>query len=602
MTASLAFALLLVTAPPVASPDLLATLRPEHPRLIGLPDDLVRVKQLIADDPAVAALHKNLIRSADALLKAAPLDRVLEQRSSMSMLATSRKGVDRIYTLATAYRISADRRYADRAIQELLAVTAFSDWNPRVFLDTAEMLHAVAIGYDWLFDVLSDEQRRTIRQAIVDKGLREGERVYRQGGSWAKARHNWNQVCNGALAIGALAVAEDEPQLANYILHNVRESLPLAMGEYAPDGAWPEGPGYWAYATRYTVSMLAALESALGTDFDLAGFPGFSRTGDFRIHMTGPTRQAFNFGDSASGVGDMTCLHWMARKFDRPDYAWFARTYGKSDPAELLWWFDPRAIEPPDLPKDVCFRHTEAVALRSKWHDPRALFVAFRGGDNHANHSHLELGNFVLDADGQRWVMALGPDAYSLPGYFGRQRWTYYRAGTQGQNTLLIDGQNQDPKAVAPITAFYSSPDRAHAVADLSAAYAGAAKRVARGVALLQRRQVLVQDELESVSGREIVWQIHTPATITLQGNRAILKQKDETLQIRVLAPANAKFTSEAVEIPPPQRPARGVNKLTVRLAAANTPLRLAVLFVPGSAKEAKPPVLSPLSSWPANP
>lgn len=599
MTTSLPLVVLLFAAPPAG--DLLATLRPEHPRLIALGEDLARAKRRIADDPRAAALYQKLTRSADTLLKDAPLQRVLERRSSMSMLSTSRKSCDRVYTLATVYRISGDRRYADRAVQELLAAAEFPDWNPAVFLDTAEMTHAVAVGYDWLFDVLSEGHRTKVRQAIVDKGLREGLRVYRRGGSWTKSRHNWNQVCNGGLAIGALAVAEDEPQLAGEILQEVRASLPLAMGQYAPDGAWPEGPGYWAYATRYTVYLLAAMESALGTDLGLAAFPGFSRTGDFRIQMTGPGRLSFNFGDSPAVAHGTAAMYWMARKFDRPEYSWYVRTHEARDTALLLWWFDPRGDHPPELPNDAWFRNTNAVAMRSRWHDPRAVFVGFRGGDNRVNHSHLELGNFVLDADGQRWVMALGADAYSLPGYFGRQRWTYYRTGTAGQNTLMIDGRNQDPKASAPIVAFYSSPERAHAVADLSAAYAGAARRVARGVALLQRRQVLVQDELESVSGREITWQIHTPATIELDGNRAILRHQGETLMARILVPAGAEFGTQAVDPPPPQRPAPGVSKLTIKLAGSETPLRLAVLFTPGSAVgDAESPRLSSLASWPS--
>jgi len=598
MTVSLVLALTLIGAPP--SDRLLTTLRPEHPRLIAVSEDLARVKELIATDARAAAVAKKVTAEADSLLKAAPLARVLKQRSSMSMLDTGRKCVERLYTLATVYRLSGDRRYADRAIAELLAVAEFSDCNPSVFLDTAETTHGVAIGYDWLFDVLSESQRRTIRKALVDKGLREGERAYRQKGSWTRARHNWNQVCNGAMVIGALAVAEDEPELAEFILQKARESLPLAMAEYAPDGAWPEGPGYWSYATRYTTYLLASLQSALGTDFGLSNAPGFAKTGEFRMQLTGPTRLAFNFSDGSARGGGLAEMYWLARRFDRPDYAWYVREGGHCDSPLHLWWFDPRGDQPPKLPNDAWFRHVDVAMMRSRWHDPRAVFVAFRGGDNGANHSHLELGNFVLDADGQRWAMALGPDAYSLPGYFGRQRWTYYRTGTAGQNTLRIDGQNQAPKAAAPITAFFSSADRAHAVADLSAGYADQAKRVCRGVALLQRRQVLIQDELESVSGREIVWQVHTGAKIELHGNRAVLSQQGETMQVRILSPSSAKFDSEQVEIPPPQHAAPGVSKLIVKLNASKAPQRLAILFTPGSAAAtSKTPSLAPLKSWP---
>ena len=33
--------------------------------------------------------------------------------------------------------------------------------------------------------------------------------------------------------------------MAGEILHSGLNSLPLAMTQYGPDGAWAEGPGYW---------------------------------------------------------------------------------------------------------------------------------------------------------------------------------------------------------------------------------------------------------------------------------------------------------------------------------------------------------------------
>ena len=58
------------------------------------------------------------------------------------------------------------------------------------------------------------------------------------------------------------------------------------MASFAPDGGWPEGPGYWDYATQYNVFYLAALETALGTDFGLDKTPGFADTGNFRIQLS----------------------------------------------------------------------------------------------------------------------------------------------------------------------------------------------------------------------------------------------------------------------------------------------------------------------------
>jgi hypothetical protein len=596
---SLLVLMLLAAAPPEAvkipaESEILKTLRPEHPRLVGLPADLARVKKLIAENPRAGEIYKQVKREADRCLAQKPIEhRLVGPR----LLSQSRTCLRRVYTLATVYRIGGDRRYADRAIREMLTAAAFDDWNPSHFLDTAEMTHALAIGYDWLYDVLTPEQRATIRKAIVEKGLREAEKIYRTRGWWSTSRHNWNQVCNGGISIGALAVAEDEPKLASYIVHQAVQSVQLAMAEFAPDGACGEGPGYWNYATSYNVYMLAGLESALGTDFALSQFPGFSTTGDFRVHFVTPTRLAFAFADTSSGMGQAPQMFWLARKFDKPLFAWHERECVGGASALALWWFDPGGGPPDGYAADRWFRHVDVVMMRSRWNDPDAIFVGFKAGDNKVNHSHLELGNFLLDAAGQRWAIDLGADDYNLPDYFGNKRWTYYRLNTAGHNTLLIDGKNQDPKAVAPIAAFSSTPARAHAVADLSAAYRGQAQKVRRGIALIDRRQVLVQDEIEGTAGSEITWQMHTRAKIQVDGSRAVLSQGGRKLVARLLSPAGAAFTTAAADAPPPQAQQPDVTKLTVKLRGSEKPLRLAVLFaVEGS--DAPSPALTPLAEW----
>ena len=47
-------------------------------------------------------------------------------------------------------------------------------FNPRHFLDVAEMTHAMGIAYDWLDDEWTPEQRKTIRSAMVRMGLKAG--------------------------------------------------------------------------------------------------------------------------------------------------------------------------------------------------------------------------------------------------------------------------------------------------------------------------------------------------------------------------------------------------------------------------------------------
>jgi hypothetical protein len=138
---------------------------------------------------------------------------------------------------------------------------------------------------------------------------------------WSKSTHNWNQVCNGGMAVGALAIGDVEPEISSEVLEAALGSLPLAMHEFAPDGGWGEGPGYWCYATEYNVYLLAALQTALGTDFHLSDMPGFSRTGDFPLHFVGPTGKAFNFADAHDSWHGASQWFWLADRFDHPAYS-----------------------------------------------------------------------------------------------------------------------------------------------------------------------------------------------------------------------------------------------------------------------------------------
>jgi hypothetical protein len=311
-----------------ATDDPLKTLRAGHPRLIALDADIEHIRMLIQQYPLARRIHADLMREAEQLMTTPTVEYKLV---GPSLLAQSRRCLERVYTLALLYRLHGRKPYLDRAIQELRAAADFKDWNPAHFLDTAEMTHAFAIGYDWLYPALSPEERDWIRAALVEKGLNPALTAYETQASWVANRFNWNQVCNGGIALGALAVADEEPEKSRTLLRNALDSIPHALASYAPDGGWAEGPGYWHYGTSYTVYLLAALESALGTDFGLSSARGFDRTGRFRIYFSGPSGRHSTMltRDHTDPAPEM---FWLARRFAEPAYAW--RSSGFSKPGQ----------------------------------------------------------------------------------------------------------------------------------------------------------------------------------------------------------------------------------------------------------------------------
>jgi hypothetical protein len=581
--------------PPVPG-DVLKGLRPGHPRLYVLDADVAELKGRLATDPLLKGWYARLQREAERMLGQPPVERTL---IGPRLLDKSRTALRRVSTLAGLYRLDGDRRKAERACAEMLAVAAFPDWNPAHFLDVAEMTNALAVGYDWLHGFLGPDDRAAIRRAIVEKGLEPGLKVYASGKGWPTYVHNWNQVCNGGLTAGALAVADEEPEIARRVVDHARVSIALAMKSFAPDGGWAEGPGYWNYATRYNVNFLNAVETALGTDFGLSRSAGFPETGTFRVQSVGPIARTFNYADASDGAGTAAQMLWLAKTFRRPDYARHeVETAGDRIEIFHLLWAAGQALPPSASPRpyDSVYRGIDVAFFRSGWDDPQALFVGFKGGDNKANHSHLDLGTFVLDALGQRWAADLGGDDYNLPGYFGKQRWTYYRLRTEGHNTLTLDGENQNPKARAPVVAYFTSPGRAFAVADLTEAYAPRVRRALRGVALLDRRRVVVQDEVEAAdSPVELVWNFHTRARVETVGARALLSIGPSRLEARILSPEHARFEVVSANPAPPQAQQPDVTNLVVRLPRTRK-VRLAVELSPAGPPAT--PGTEPLDRW----
>ena len=125
-----------------------------HPRLLLPAGGEEAIRKAIAEYPPLATVHQRIMELCDRTLTEPPVERIKEGKR---LLAISRIALKRIYYLSYAYRMTGDQKYALRAEQEMLAVSHFTDWNPTHFLDVGEMVMALAIGYDWLYDSLQPD-------------------------------------------------------------------------------------------------------------------------------------------------------------------------------------------------------------------------------------------------------------------------------------------------------------------------------------------------------------------------------------------------------------------------------------------------------------
>jgi len=601
------------TAGELASADqLVERVSRSHPRLYLKPGGFDTLRQRIEAEP-LAGWFKQYRGQADRVLDDPPSK--YEIPDGKRLLRVSRRVLDRTFNLALVYKLTGADKYRDRLWAELDAAAQFKDWNPSHFLDTAEMTHAFAVAYDWLHDDWTDAQRRTLREAMIRHGLTPGLHCYRgekRYGWWVRSEHNWNQVCNGGLTLGALALAHDEPKIAGEILRSAIQSVPRAMKHFAPDGGWAEGVSYWNYATRYNVPMIACLQTAIGDDFDLADFEGFDQTGWFPVFMTGPTG-TFDFADSHTRpVVRAPQLFWLATQYDQPGLAAYQRQHAKPHALDFVWYPENGAAKKlNDLPLDKHFDGIDFASMRSGW-DRNAVCVGFKAGSNAVNHSHLDLGSFILDAHGERFAIDLGADDYNMPGYFGGKRWTYYRLRAEGHNTLVINpdkGPDQHPKAAAPITKFHSQAQRAYLITDLTEAYSPHVTRARRGVSLLdKRRKVVIQDEIECEQPIDLWWFLHTRAEIRIEddGRSAVLDKNGKQIRLMISQPSGARFEVQPAEpLPSSPDPKMQADDEDVRKLTIHEPKfpggRLVVIIQthkPGGDQPTAQLAIPPLDQW----
>ncbi|GGM90279.1 hypothetical protein GCM10010967_24020 [Dyadobacter beijingensis] len=174
---------------------------------------------------------------------------------------------------------------------------------------------------------------------------------------------------------------------------------------------------------------------------------------------------------------------------------------------EILWW-DPSLLADASVGKAPLHWSARGQlsmgVMRSAWNDPKATYVAIKGGTPNNSHGHMDAGSFILEADGVRWALDLGTENYGkmraakldLWNYSqSSNRWTTFRVGPEGHNILRFNGQYQLINGKAEVTELPEVNGITGNRADLSTLYSNFASQVYRTVLLNPDRSVTFKDE-----------------------------------------------------------------------------------------------------------
>ncbi|MBP3359945.1 MAG: heparinase II/III family protein, partial [Clostridia bacterium] len=564
----------------------------EYPRLFAKTADFDAVK--LSSDKAV--WYKKISRMADSMLSSPVVEYKLAD--SYRLLEVSREVLKRMQAWGFMYRITKNDKYYTRAMQEIEAICGFADWHPEHMLDTAEMMTAAAIAYDWFYDRMTADERKLLESSILSKGLYPFQKAYygrlETGGvagpsmNFVMEGSNMNIVDNCSAIIAASAVFEADEELCSDIIEKSVRSLAYSLPEFAPDGSWAEGINYWIYATEYLARAIAALNNTFGDSFGVSEYKGLKKTAKWAISLDS-YRGVNSFHDTWDGMHlDTFSLSGLGMIYNDDNVLNFRKlTVNQMDYMPTVYdvlWNSPKtssvSVENENYTKKI-----ESVSIRESYFNSDGtvnkdgMYFSTHGGMNNAYHSHLDAGAFVFDLNGERWAMDIMPEDYNKAYASGVH--DFYRKRAEGHNTLVINpsaGGGQISDAASTVSDYCFTEKDAYAVYDMTPVYADNVNSYQRGFyAGDNRRSLTIRDELDLKSSSTVYWFMHTRADIDIAENGAVLTLNDKKLKLEFKSNCAAEISKMAAEpLPTSPNPENqsdntGISKVAIKLTGSGS-------------------------------
>ncbi len=509
-------------------------------------------------------------------------------------------------TLAFAWMVSGDERYAQESRRLLLAACAWdvNGATNRAYNDEAGMpfLWGTARAYTWLHDYLTEEEREQVRVCMAARGDEAYRSLARKPHIWrpyeSHANRLWHKLGEvGTAFYGEVEGAGDWVWYAMNVFYN---AYPVWNDDA---GGWHEGLSYWnGYQTKVTW-WLAVMKSIYGLDgYDK---PFYANAGNFPLYVSPPGETLGGFGDLTLGQATArSCsptVSILARMAQSPYWEWYVAESGGSElPGGYMGFIygtteavAPKA--PTDLPSSVVFPGVGVAALHNDLvrRENDTLFMLKSSPMGTQSHGYDSQNAFLLSVAGDPVFVYTGwRDLYGSPHH---RDWMWE---TKSQNCILVNGLGQKKHSNLPlgeITQFATSGQFDYVVGEAAPAYEGRLTRFTRAALFIKPEAIVVFDALEAPEPGTFQWLLHARTEMQVEGQTIRARGlKDGAAIVQLLTPEGLTVTQTSRFDPPPQE---WVTLEQWHLQAATTEPATSARFVsvirPYRTTDPEPPVVA---------
>jgi len=464
--------------------------------------------------------------------------------------------------MALMYTLTGEKKYGNAAKMHILnlldwdlgGVTSVQD--PRFDEIGLKLARTAALGYDWCYDLFSQEERRAVEEMLIARGNLLLERMQRRDFLNTPGESHDGRV-PGYLVEFAIALAE-RPEVEAWMDYGMKSILTVFPHWGGKDGGWGEGVNY---ALSYNDRFITPLQSVyMSTGYDLWQKPFFRKFPYFLIYCISPKAEDTPFGDMEHlcilDRGDKlrAMLLFFALRNQDPVMRWWVDLFAKEQDSSLegltiansLILADTVVPAPPkSIPPDRAFEGIGWAALHSDLTKPdKDLMVLFKSSPyGSVSHSHLDQNSFAILKGGSSLAMPAGA---RYPQH-GSPFHTEYTRLTVAHNALLINGKGQidrDEKASGVLTKFETMPHIGYAAGEAQNCYGKPVTRYVRHMVLVRPWLVLVVDDVEASEPVQVEWLMHAKERLDLnEKEQTFVSHRDDAfMKVHLLTPGGFYF------------------------------------------------------------
>lgn len=530
----------------------------DHPRLWLTPDRLVPFRKDVAADPSHCTwdvfFEKSVLPWMDRDILPEPEGYPDHKRVAAVWRKTYIDCQELLYAirhLAVGGQVTQDQAMLDRAKVWLLSAAS---WNPtgttsRSYTDewAFRVNLALAWGYDWLYDQMTEDERDMVRAALLARTRETADHIIKHANIHLFPFDSHAVRAVSAVLIPSCIALLDHADEAEDWLHY---SVEFLFTVYSPwgdaQGGWAEGPHYWMTGMAYLIDAANLLKGYSG--IDLYQRPFFQRTGDFPLYTKAPDTRRATFGDDST-MGDLPAvkvgfnLRQFAGVTGNGAYQWYYDEIKRANPGTEMafynwgWWdfnFDELAYQtdfpiveatpPSDDDQLRWFKDIGWVAIQHRMQDTdnHIQFVFKSSPFGSVSHSHGDQNAFCLAGFGED--LAIQSGHYVAFNSTMHQNW---RRQTVSKNAILIDGKGQyagkdKVRAMGSAGRIVTAEDRGDhifAQGDATAAYQSLTPEVTsvlRDVYFVNDSYLVVVDSIDAQTPVAIDWLLHANAPMAL--------------------------------------------------------------------------------------